>query len=122
MSYLSFLVAGMGFEPHDLRVMSPTSYQAALPRDIMHRDVSHLRALYYIIQKAICQHILEKNLKILSFIFDVYTFFIGSIDIFKKIRYNISARRINILVNTRYIPAIWAGASTNHREWLTTFS
>ena len=30
----SFLIAGMGFEPHDLRVMSPTSYQAALPRDI----------------------------------------------------------------------------------------
>ena len=30
-----FLVAGVGFEPHDLRVMSPTSYQAALPRDIL---------------------------------------------------------------------------------------
>ena len=30
-----FLVAGVGFEPHDLRVMSPTSYQTALPRDIM---------------------------------------------------------------------------------------
>ena len=30
----SFLVAEMGFEPHDLRVMSPTSYQAALPRDM----------------------------------------------------------------------------------------
>ena len=29
-----FLVAGMGFEPHDLRVMSPTSYRTALPRDI----------------------------------------------------------------------------------------
>ena len=29
------LVAGVGFEPHDLRVMSPTSYQAALPRDMM---------------------------------------------------------------------------------------
>ena len=29
-----FMVAGVGFEPHDLRVMSPTSYQAALPRDI----------------------------------------------------------------------------------------
>ena len=29
-----FLVAGVGFEPHDLRVMSPTSYQAALPRDM----------------------------------------------------------------------------------------
>ena len=28
------LVAGVGFEPHDLRVMSPTSYQAALPRDM----------------------------------------------------------------------------------------
>ena len=31
----SFLGAGMGFEPHDLRVMSPTSYQAALLRDIV---------------------------------------------------------------------------------------
>ena len=29
------LVAGVGFEPHDLRVMSPTSYRAALPRDIL---------------------------------------------------------------------------------------
>ena len=28
------LVAGVGFEPHDLRVMSPTSYQAALSRHI----------------------------------------------------------------------------------------
>ena len=28
------LVAGVGFEPHDLRVMSPTSYLAALPRDM----------------------------------------------------------------------------------------
>ena len=26
------MVAEMGFEPHDLRVMSPTSYQAALLR------------------------------------------------------------------------------------------
>ena len=30
-----FLVAEAGFEPHDLRVMSPTSYQAAPLRDIM---------------------------------------------------------------------------------------
>ena len=29
------LVAEMGFEPHDLRVMSPTSYQAAPLRDIV---------------------------------------------------------------------------------------
>ena len=28
------VVAGVGFEPHDLRVMSPTSDLAALPRDI----------------------------------------------------------------------------------------
>ncbi len=42
------LVAGVGFEPHDLRVMSPTSYQAALPRDMVPeagiepvRDCSH---------------------------------------------------------------------------------
>ena len=34
MCYLAFLVAGVGFEPHGLRVMSPTSYQAALPRDM----------------------------------------------------------------------------------------
>ncbi len=33
-SACSDVVAGVGFEPHDLRVMSPTSYQAALPRDI----------------------------------------------------------------------------------------
>ena len=30
----AFLVAEVGFEPHDLRVMSPTSYQAALLRDM----------------------------------------------------------------------------------------
>ena len=32
--HFEFLVAGAGFEPRDLRVMSPTSYLAALPRDI----------------------------------------------------------------------------------------
>ena len=31
----SFLVAEMGFEPHDLRVMSPTSCQTAPLRDIV---------------------------------------------------------------------------------------
>ena len=31
----SFLVAGVGFEPHDLRVMSPTSYRAAPSRDML---------------------------------------------------------------------------------------
>ena len=33
-----FSIAGKGFEPHDLRVMSPTSYQTALPRDIQFRQ------------------------------------------------------------------------------------
>ena len=33
-STVSYLVAEMGFEPHDLRVMSPTSYQTAPLRDI----------------------------------------------------------------------------------------
>ena len=39
----SFLDAGVGFEPHDLRVMSPTSYQAALPCDIFRLQ----KALYH---------------------------------------------------------------------------
>ena len=34
------MVAEVGFEPHDLRVMSPTSYQAALLRDIVFFDHS----------------------------------------------------------------------------------
>ena len=35
--YSPTTLAGTGFEPHDLRVMSPTSYQTALPRDIRFR-------------------------------------------------------------------------------------
>ena len=42
-STVSYLVAGVGFEPHDLRVMSPTSYQAALPRDILFSRASWCR-------------------------------------------------------------------------------
>ena len=30
-STVSYLVAGVGLEPHDLRVMSPTSYQLLYP-------------------------------------------------------------------------------------------
>ena len=37
--YLFLLVAEVGFEPHGLRVMSPTSYQAALLRDIYLRPL-----------------------------------------------------------------------------------
>ena len=35
MHLLYFLVAEVGFEPHGLRVMSPTSYQTAPLRDMM---------------------------------------------------------------------------------------
>ena len=38
---LVFLVAEVGFEPHDLRVMSPTSYQAALLRDMIFCDTPY---------------------------------------------------------------------------------
>ena len=42
------MVAGAGFEPHDLRVMSPMSYQTALPRDILSLLSSFVRIhLYY---------------------------------------------------------------------------
>ena len=34
-STVPYLVAEVGFEPHDLRVMSPTRYQAALLRDMI---------------------------------------------------------------------------------------
>ena len=32
---ISLMVAGSGFEPTDLQVMGLTSYQAALPRDVL---------------------------------------------------------------------------------------
>ena len=48
------MVAGVGFEPHGLRVMSPTSYQAALPRDTLFR-FSFGKLFYNITFKRICQ-------------------------------------------------------------------
>ena len=41
-STVPYLVAEVGFEPHDLRVMSPTSYQAALPRDMKLIEIRNL--------------------------------------------------------------------------------
>ena len=38
------MVAGVGFEPHDLRVMSPTSYLAAPSRDMINEH-----SIYYIL-------------------------------------------------------------------------
>ncbi len=39
------MVAGVGLEPHDLRVMSPTSYRTAPSRDVL-----TLRIIYHIEQ------------------------------------------------------------------------
>lgn len=43
----TLLVAGAGFEPYDLRVMSPMSYQTALPRDICALQVSLFTLLQF---------------------------------------------------------------------------
>ena len=52
------LVAGVGFEPHDLRVMSPTSYQAALPRDIEFWQIAQRK----MVPEAGIEPVREKNL------------------------------------------------------------
>ena len=86
-STVPYLVAEAGFEPHDLRVMSPTSYQAAPLRDIgagngnrtrtilsYHgilspgrlpipplRRISSALPKYYSIGFTVCQYLLMKN-------------------------------------------------------------
>lgn len=61
----TLLVAGAGFEPHDLRVMSPMSYQAALPRDkaLSCRPVciGFLMLVYDTSCKRFCQGFLSNN-------------------------------------------------------------
>ncbi len=58
------LVAEVGFEPHDLRVMSPTSYQAALLRDII------FSIWYYITFHSACQAICIKFFVFAEKVFD----------------------------------------------------
>ena len=53
------LVAGMGFEPHDLRVMSPTSYRTALPRDI--HLLLQMEHADYIMQIYKCQQVFQRG-------------------------------------------------------------
>ena len=62
------MVAGRGFEPPDLRVMSPTSYQAALPRDILQEPFS---CVHIIIsqQKAFVNPFFEEILRFFRFIY-----------------------------------------------------
>ena len=59
------MVAEVGFEPHDLRVMSPTSYQAALLRDELH---SSRMLIYLTLKSEICQQFLHTFLKFIFFI------------------------------------------------------
>ena len=63
------MVAEVGFEPHDLRVMSPTSYQAALLRDILLS--SHSQGLLYHTFVLLSTPFLLFVQKILSFCFFV---------------------------------------------------
>ena len=98
-STVPYLVAEAGFEPHDLRVMSPTSYQAAPLRDIgagngnrtrtilsYHgilspgrlpipplRRISSALPKYYSIGFTVCQYLLVKNFDFFAFGF----FFVG---------------------------------------------
>ena len=58
------LVAGAGFEPRDLRVMSPTSYLAAPPRDILPKQLIH-----FIRFKAVCQLFLHRFIQITKYLF-----------------------------------------------------
>ncbi len=55
------VVAGVGFEPHDLRVMSPTSYLAAPSRDMGILDVTAKVLCYYMKLRSICQLFFKRN-------------------------------------------------------------
>ena len=57
---LAFLVAGVGLEPHDLRVMSPTSYQ------LLHPAISALQPLYVNTLRRFCQGRMGSNGQILK--------------------------------------------------------
>ena len=74
----AFLVAGRGFEPPDLRVMSPTSYQAALPCDIFRLQ----KVLYH------KYSLLSTPFLIFSFFFDFFfIFFLFYLNYMRKNRY-----------------------------------
>lgn len=56
------MVAGAGFEPYDLRVMSPMSYQTALPRDKALACASvFLMLVYDTSYMTVCQGFLPNN-------------------------------------------------------------
>ena len=73
------MVAGAGFEPYDLRVMSPMSYQTALPRDKALACASVFWCLYMIhhtlpFVKGFCQTIALFFAQSLSICADICTF------------------------------------------------
>ena len=62
------VVAGVGFEPHDLRVMSPTSYQAAPPRDMFRCLACYYNITIYLF----CQIFSAKNFKYICLKLEFY--------------------------------------------------
>ncbi len=60
------MVAGAGFEPRDLRVMSPTSYLAAPPRD---KTLRTFKLYYHIVNARFCQLFFCDILKKLYYLF-----------------------------------------------------
>ncbi len=76
------LVAGVGFEPHDLQVMSLTSYQTAPPRDKTEP--------YYILLRVFVKLFFLKNLFLLFLkIFSFFLFFFNEIFLKKFIIFNL---------------------------------
>ncbi len=65
------MVAGRGFEPPDLRVMSPTSYQAAPPRDINFFFFSLSALLYYTLFGFLSTYF-PKKVKFNCFLIDIF--------------------------------------------------
>ena len=63
---LMLMVAGAGFEPYDLRVMSPMSYQTALPRDKALACASVLMLVYDTSYMAVCQGFFAKQMQVFA--------------------------------------------------------
>ena len=71
------MVAGAGFEPHDLRVMSPTSYQAAPPRDISafaRKCASRQGALLFYIKRSVLSTVFRCFFKLFLTFSNFYCF------------------------------------------------
>ena len=84
------MVAGAGFEPYDLRVMSPMSYQTALPRDKALACASVLMLVYDTSYMAVCQGFFAKQMHVfaqkLHFFVKIVMFYPGGEDFLLAMR------------------------------------